>query len=63
MEAKLKSDENTHLYNTYKVLINGSFHKYAENLRTNFMKIWNVDLNEEPIKSSVIWKTKTKTLY
>jgi hypothetical protein len=63
MEAKLKNEEETHLYNTYKVLINGAFHKYAENLRTSFLHVWNVDLSQEPIRSKEIWKTKTKTLY
>jgi len=62
MEAKFKNEKNTHLYNTYKVLINGSFHRYAENLRKTCIYVWKVDLSKEPIKSNVIWKTKIKTL-
>ena len=40
-----------HVYNTYIVLINAGYHKYAENLRLRFMEDSGIDLKEEPIKS------------
>lgn len=39
------------VYNSYIVMVNAGFHKYAETLRSNFMKNTGVDLQKEPIKS------------
>ncbi len=40
-----------HVYNSYIVMVNAGFHKYAEILRANFIKNTGVDLQKEPIKS------------
>lgn len=50
METRLKRGKNIYIFNTYKILINASFHEYAENLRENFKRESNIDLSKEPIK-------------
>lgn len=39
-----------YIYNTYKILVNASFHKKAEVLRHIFLKDTKIDLATEPIK-------------
>jgi len=46
-----RQNAKTHVYNTYNVLINAGFHKFAENLRVRFMNDSGIDLQKEPAKS------------
>ena len=47
--GKIKSNTT---YNTYKIIINAGYHQYAEKLRIIFQKENQIDLADEPIKSS-----------
>ena len=50
MTSTLKGDNRKlYTFNTYKILINASYFNYAENLRNNFKKQTNIDLETEPI--------------
>jgi len=40
------------LMNTYKIMINAGLHKYAETFRSELMKAYKIDFNEEPISAS-----------
>lgn len=53
IEAKIKNKKTFRVYNAYKILINASYHIYAKNLRDNFKKSYNVDLNDEPIRAKI----------
>ena len=53
VEAKIKNKKGFRVYNTYKILINASYHIYAKTLRDNFKKSYNVDLNDEPIRAKI----------
>ena len=50
MEANIKNRKKIFVFNTYKILINAGYHKFAENLRFNFKKQTSIDLKYEPIK-------------
>lgn len=50
MEARLKKSKTVHIFNSYKILANAGFHKFAENLRYNVRKKMSVDLRNEPMK-------------
>ena len=50
-EKKNEKNPNKHFcYNTYFILINSGMHEKAEILRTNFLKIYGTDLQNESIK-------------
>jgi hypothetical protein len=50
-DKKNSKDPNAHYcYNTYFVMINASMHQKAEMLRSNFMKLYKVDLKVESLK-------------
>lgn len=57
IEARLKNEPDKKkfkLYNSYKVLINAAYHRYAKNLRDEFKKTNNIDLNDEPICANLV---------
>lgn len=47
-----KKPEKHFCYNTYRVLINAGLHDKAEMLRSNFMKMYGVDLQKESLKGN-----------
>jgi len=54
IEVKVKDTKFFKIYNAYKVLINASYHIYANTLRLDFKKTYNVDLDREPICSKSV---------
>lgn len=46
----IKDPSAHYCYNTYFVMINASMHKKAEALRSNFVKLYDVDLKIESLK-------------
>jgi len=50
MESRLKRGKTTYIFNTYKILINAGYYRYAENLRIHFKRQSKIDLRDEPIK-------------
>ena len=51
IEVKVKNNKYFRIYNAYKVLINASYHIYANTLRIDFKKTYDIDLNDEPVCS------------
>jgi len=37
-------------YNTYRILVNAGLHNKAQMMRSNFLKMYGTDLNEESLK-------------
>jgi hypothetical protein len=47
------SDLNKHIcYNTYYIMVNAGLYEKAENLRANFLKLYNIDLKKESLNST-----------
>lgn len=52
-EKKDVKKPNKHFcYNTYFILVNAGLHIKAEMLRTNFLKLYNIDLRKESLRGN-----------
>jgi hypothetical protein len=52
-EKRDVKNPNKHVnYNSYYIIVNAGYYKKAENMRSNFLKISNIDLKKESLKSS-----------
>lgn len=47
----IKNFDKHYTYNSYYIIINAGFHKKAEIMRSNFLKLANIDLRKESVKS------------